>query len=277
MWVATGWLRLSSQQVLVLGPIEQHQLPSARPVAGALPTQRARSCPAELASARLATVTKNSLSSPGLQAVLLDNGGVLVQPIGGRWSPFEQTVLSRAPHITPAQFNAAIAAGFLSMDAAADYADYLRVILRHLGVAPDPTLLADLLRPVPAAAWLETFPDVPGTLRELRSRGVRMAVVSDAWPDLPESHAELGIGEFFDAYAISRVLGCSKPDPRMYHHASDALGLTPERCLFVDDHSDLVAAALDLGYAGRVICRNGKPPGNGVPYISSLSELLDLF
>jgi putative hydrolase of the HAD superfamily len=227
--------------------------------------------------ARLATVTKPSPSSSALKAVLLDNGGVLVQPIGGRWKPFEQTVLSRAPHITPAQFDAAFAAGFRSMDTAADYPGYLRAILRHLGVSPEATLLADLLRPVPAATWLETFPDVPGTLRELRGRGVRMAVVSDAWPDLPQSHAELGIAEFFDAYAISRVLGCSKPDPRMYHHASNALGLTPRQCLFVDDHPDLVAAAIDLGYAGRTICRNGNKPSNGVPYIASLSELPDLF
>lgn len=227
--------------------------------------------------ARLATVTKRSPASSALKAVLFDNGGVLVQPIGGRWKPFEQTVLSRAPHITRDEFNAAYSAGFRSMDAVADYADYLRVILRHLGVAPEATLLADLLRPLPAAAWLETFPDVPGTLRALRSLGVRMAVVSDAWPDLPQSHAELGIGEFFDAYAISRLVGCSKPDPRMYHHASNALGLAPGQCLFVDDHADLVAAAIDLGYAGRAICRNGNQASNGVPYITSLSELPDLF
>lgn len=243
----------------------------------ALPRQRARSCPAELAPARLATVTKRSPSSSALKAVLLDNGGVLVQPISGRWRPFEQTVLSRAPHVTTAQFDAAYAAGFRYMVAAADYADYLRVILKHLGVAPEATLLADLLRPIPAASWLETFPDVPGTLRELRSRGVRMAVVSDAWSDLPQSHAELGIGEFFDAYAISRVLGFSKPDPRMYYHASNALGLSPGQCLFVDDHPDLVAAAIDLGYAGRAICRNGNQPSKAVPYIASLSELPDLF
>jgi putative hydrolase of the HAD superfamily len=227
--------------------------------------------------ARLATVTERSPSNSALKAVLLDNGGVLVRPIGGRWKPFEQTVLLRAPHITPDQFDAAIAAGFRSMHAAADYADYLHVILRHLGVVPDAALLADLLRPLPATEWLETFPDVPGTLRELRSRGVRMAVVSDAWPDLPQSHAELGIGEFFEAYAISKVLGCCKPDPRMYHHASDALGLKPRQCLFVDDHADLVAAAINLGYAGRVICRNGNQPGNGAQNIASLSELPDLF
>lgn len=99
-------------------------------------------------------MTKYPPPSVELKAVLLDSGGVLMQPIGGRWTTFEQTVLSRAPHITAARFDAAIAAGERFMDTAAgtsDYTDYLRVILLHLGVDPDPVLLADLVRPRPAA------------------------------------------------------------------------------------------------------------------------------
>lgn len=229
------------------------------------------------------TLTRRSRFGAELKAVLLDSGGVLIQPIGGRWNPrfdFEQTVLSRAPYIEPEQFVAAIAAGDRFMNSAAntpDYDDYLLVILRHLGVAAEPALLADLVRPLPPAAFLETFPDVPDTLRELRRRGVRMAVVSDAWPELPDLHAGLGIREFFDAYAISKVLGCNKPDPRMYHHASSALGLPPAQCMFVDDDPDLVAAAIDLGYAGRAMCRHDHKPSSTVPFIRSLGELLDFF
>ncbi len=97
------------------------------------------------------------------RAVLFDSGGVLMQPIGGRWNPradFEPTVLSHAPSITPGQFAAAIATGDEFMAAAASTPgldDYHRVILRHLGVRPTPELLAELRRPVPPAAFLETF------------------------------------------------------------------------------------------------------------------------
>jgi len=115
-----------------------------------------------------------------------------------------------------------------------------------------------------------------------------MAVVSDAWPDLPDLHAGLGIHEFFEAYAISRVLGCNKPDPRMYQYASNALGLEPEQCLFIDDDPNLVAAAIDLGYAGLAMLRDaptaaaeGHPEvADGHPEvdsISSLTSILDLF
>ena len=103
-----------------------------------------------------------------------------------------------------------------------------------------------------------------------------MAVVSDAWPDLPDLHAGLGIGPFFEAYAISAELGCRKPDPRMYHHASAALKLEPGQCLFLDDDPDLVAAAIGLGYAGRAVCRDGSSTST-VPSIASLTEVLDFF
>lgn len=220
-------------------------------------------------------------SATPLRAVLFDSGGVLVQPIGGRWNPradFEATVLAHAPSITPQQFAAAIAAGddfFVNSSSTPDYDDYHRAMLRHLGVVPTGQLLADLRRDVPASAFLETFPDVEETLRELSRRGVRMAVVSDAWPNLPDLHDGLGIRRFFEAYAISAVLGCNKPDPRMYHQASTALGLAPGECLFVDDDPELVAAAIRLGYEGRALCRDSAVPA--VPSVISLTQLLDLF
>lgn len=213
--------------------------------------------------------------------MLFDSGGVLIRPVGGRWNPradFEQIVLSHAPGITPARFAAAIAAGDEFMTAAAStpgHDDYHRVILGHLGLRPAPELLAELRRPVEPSAIVETFPEVPQTLRELRRRGVPMAVVSDAWPGLPGLHDGLGIGGFFGVYAISAVLGVRKPHPRMYHHASTGLGLAPAQCLFIDDDPEFAAAAIRLGYHGRAMCRDGQP-SPGVPSIASLTEVLDL-
>ncbi|MFJ9174468.1 HAD family hydrolase [Streptomyces sp. NPDC102360] len=226
-------------------------------------------------------MTTPPASPETLQAVLFDSGGVLMRPIGGRWNPradFEQTVLTHAPSITLAQFTAAIGVGdhlFATSPSTPDYDDYHRLMLHHLGVEPTSRLLADLRREVPPTAFLETYPDVEETLEELSRRSVRMAVVSDAWPGLPDLHAGLGIGRFFEAYAISAVLGCNKPDPRMYHHASAALELAPAQCLFIDDDPDLVAAAIRLGYAGRTLCRD--TPVSDVPSISSLTELLQFF
>ncbi|MEU7583543.1 HAD-IA family hydrolase [Streptomyces sp. NPDC041068] len=229
-------------------------------------------------------MTKRSSASRSVRAVLFDSGGVLMRPIGGRWNPradFEETVLAHDLSITNDRFTAAIAAGdrfFAALSSTPDYDDYHRVVLRNLGVEPTPQLLADLSREVPADRVLELYPDVMQTLEELSRRQVRMAVVSDAWPDLPRLHATLGIHHFFEAYAISAELGCNKPDPRMYHHASTALGLTPAQCLFIDDDPDLVQAAIDLGYAGRVICRDSPLPDvSPVPSITAMTELPEFF
>ncbi|MGW3490623.1 HAD family hydrolase [Streptomyces sp. NPDC001054] len=226
-------------------------------------------------------MTRRPSPQEDLRAVLFDSGGVLMQPIGGRWHPradFEQTVLAHVPSITSEQFEEAIAAGdrFLaSSSPEPEPDDYHRLMLRHVGVDPTSELLADLSRDVPPATLLETYPEVMGTLEGLSRRSVRMAVVSDAWPNLPDLHAGLGIGRFFEAYAISAVLGCNKPDPRMYHHASDALNLEPAQCLFLDDDPALVVAAIGLGYAGRAVCRGSLT--TEIPSIASLAELLDLF
>lgn len=229
------------------------------------------------------------MTSPA-KALLLDSGGVLMRPVDGRWHPradFETTVKAHAPHVTDAELAEAVREGDRFMAAAAatpDLDDYHRAMLARIGVEASAELVAALVREVPASTVLETFPEVLVTLTELRTRGVPMAVVSDAWPNLPELHAALGLDGFFDAYAISAVLGCSKPDPRMYRHASDALGLAPADCLFVDDDPELVAAALALGYQGRAMLRAGEGAGDaaevarsaGVLVISSLTELLDL-
>jgi putative hydrolase of the HAD superfamily len=88
-----------------------------------------------------------------------------------------------------------------------------------------------------------------------------------------EASGELGLAEYFQTFVVSAVLGCRKPDPRMYRAGSDGLGLAPHECLFVDDDPELVAAALDLGYHGLTIVRDTEPPAD-VPWIASLNALL---
>jgi HAD superfamily hydrolase (TIGR01509 family) len=214
-----------------------------------------------------------------IKGLLLDSGGVLIQPRGGRWNPrfdFEEKMAQHAPHISAAEVAAAVATGqswLAAHTATPDYDDFHRVILDALALDATPELLADLVSPLAFSAVVEAFADVVPTLAELHARGLRMAVVSDAWAGLEGVHAELGFGHYFDAYAISQVVGACKPDPRMYRTASDGLGLPPEECFFVDDDPELVAAAIDLGYSGAALLRDGASAE--VPVIRSLTGVLD--
>ncbi|MCA1677722.1 MAG: HAD-IA family hydrolase, partial [Actinobacteria bacterium] len=126
---------------------------------------------------------------------------------------------------------------------------------------------------------VEPFPDVRGVLEELRARAIRMAIVTDSWGDadtVKRKHDQIGLDGFFEAFAVSSELGCNKPDARMYRTASDALGLEPSECFYVDDDPALVEAALALGYRGAAIRRNGTIYVPGVHVMSQLEELPEL-
>jgi putative hydrolase of the HAD superfamily len=217
----------------------------------------------------------------GFRGVLFDSGDTLIRPVGGRWNPrsdFEEIVLRHLPGLATDAFPEAFAAGQRVLDAGPatpSLAEYHLAVLHALGVPrPAPKLLRELEQPA-ARPLVEPFPEVPGVLERLRTGGVRMAVVSDSWPGLDGLYRELGLEAYFEAFVISAVLGCNKPDPRMYRAGSDALGLPPRGCVFVDDDPDLVAAAIELGYGGTAIVRATDPPA-GVPWIGTLEDLVPM-
>jgi putative hydrolase of the HAD superfamily len=217
-------------------------------------------------------------SDQRIRGILFDAGGVLIRPIGGRWNPrydFEAVVLAHHPETRIEWFPEAIAAGQRFLDAGSTTADrtrYHRTMLHVLGIHdPSGALLRELADP-PADPALETYPDVRPVLDELAALGVRMAVVSDAWAGLDILFRGLDIDRYFAGFVVSEVLGCRKPDPRMYAAGSDLLGLDPADCLFIDDDPGLVRAAIDLGYHGVALVREERSEAA----IRSLDELLPI-
>ena len=99
------------------------------------------------------------------------------------------------------------------------------------------------------------------------------AVVLDTWAGLEGMFRSLGIAEYFAGFAISEVLGCRKPDSRMYAAGRELLGLAPGDCLFIDDDPRLVSAAIRLGYHGVALIRDAAPSSASVPSVTSLDQL----
>lgn len=221
-----------------------------------------------------------------MQGLLLDSGDTVIGPRGGRWNPrydFEERLALYWPDIPTDRLAEAVAAGerlMISYPGTAPYALYYREILDHLGVVSpswsDEELLAALLPPLDPAEVVEVLPDTLEALDELRRRGVPVVVMSNAWAGLDKVYEQLGIGHYFAGFVISELLGCEKPDPRMYRTASDLLGLSAGDCLFVDDHLPHVEAALALGYDGCHLTRRRSGSG-GVRTVRSLLEVVELF
>jgi putative hydrolase of the HAD superfamily len=77
--------------------------------------------------------------------------------------------------------------------------------------------------------------DAVSTLRAVRRMGLRTAVVSDCWFELPVYLPSLPIAPLLDARVYSVHVGATKPHPAMYLTACEALGVEPHECLYLGD------------------------------------------
>ncbi|MEU5695330.1 HAD family phosphatase [Actinosynnema sp. NPDC020468] len=96
----------------------------------------------------------------------------------------------------------------------------------------------DLLRRMFGTAHPD--PAMVDLVRELRAAGVRTALLSNSWGD---GYPEDLLLELFDTIVISGRVGLRKPDPRIFAHTVERLGLPAGRCAFFDDMPVNVEAA----------------------------------
>lgn len=75
----------------------------------------------------------------------------------------------------------------------------------------------------------QLIPGADELLHELARRGYRLALVADGPAGtFINALCQHRLYDYFDAFAISRHLGCSKPDTRMFEHALGQLGIAQE-------------------------------------------------
>lgn len=94
------------------------------------------------------------------------------------------------------------------------------------------------MRPIFALSSL--YDDVLPALGDLRSRGYRIAIISNTPWGSPANlwHEEierLGLSDRIDAAIFCRDAGWRKPATQVFRHALDILSLTPADCIFVGD------------------------------------------
>lgn len=72
-------------------------------------------------------------------------------------------------------------------------------------------------------------------LREVRSRGLKVGLISDCSGELPQLWRETIFAEWFDVALFSCVEKVKKPNPVIYQRAAERLGVSCAECLFVGD------------------------------------------
>ncbi len=129
----------------------------------------------------------------------------------------------------------------------------------------------------PESRVFKPFPGAADALKELKSAGMKLIVLSN-WDDsLEKALKHCSLHEPFDFIYASLIEGAEKPDPAFFELAQKDLGLEPHEILHIGDnplddgigalnvgwktlliHSDLAAGPWKLDEAGRAQLQNAK-------------------
>lgn len=126
---------------------------------------------------------------------------------------------------------------------------------------------------------LRLYPDTLPTLRALRERGHKLALITNCSTETAAPLERLGLAEFFDAMALSCDLRAAKPDPAIYQYALDKLGLDPRTVVYVGDGDTQEHAGAARFGMTTVLLKRPDGPRRDVTAdytIGSLLELLEL-
>jgi putative hydrolase of the HAD superfamily len=176
-----------------------------------------------------------------VEAVIFDWGGTLTP-----WHQIDHLVLWH--DLCAAHYTARPAGEMAAAIVAAEAELWRASEVEHRGATLDELFERAGLTPTAAfmaayfAAWdphTFTDPDVPGLLRGLRARGIKVGVLSNTlWPR--DRHEQIfyrdGVLDLIDGAVYSSELGRTKPHQEAFNAAMAAVGAAdPGACVFVGD------------------------------------------
>ena len=181
-------------------------------------------------------------AGPAYAGLLLDWGGVMTTDVFASFAAFAE-----AHGLAPD----AVAAVFRHDPTARELLDGLETgavepaaferglaVLLGPGVAPEGLILRLMAR-------VRVEPLMVEAVRTARAAGVATGLVSNSWG--PGGYPRELIAQLFDGVVISGEVGVRKPRPEIYRLGADAIGVPPERCVFVDDLRGNLRPAEALG------------------------------
>ncbi|MEU5540738.1 HAD family phosphatase [Streptomyces sp. NPDC020362] len=184
-----------------------------------------------------------------MKAVLFDMFGVLARV----QSPHSQAVIERTAGVSGKCFWEA----YWSLRPPYDRGHvmgpaYWKSVGERIGTPFTGRQIHDLIA-ADLAGWSEVDEESVDFLAELDGRGLRLGLLSNIPEELAAhyeaTHEWLGR---FSVLGLSCRIGSAKPDPAAYEWCIRELGLPAEEILFVDDRSDNVLAAREVGLRGHL-------------------------
>jgi epoxide hydrolase-like predicted phosphatase len=111
-----------------------------------------------------------------------------------------------------------------------------------------------VLDPAAPHYLMQDFTFHPGMLElaaDVHAAGFSTAVVSNVVPEwVPAWRQAVPRPELFDAIVFSCEVGLRKPNPAIFRHACERVGVEPADALLLDDFGPMVDAARSIGLTG---------------------------
>jgi 2-haloacid dehalogenase len=128
---------------------------------------------------------------------------------------------------------------------------------------------------------LDCYSEVPEALSILKSRGFRLAILSNGTPGMLEAAVKnSGIEELIEKNFSVEAVGIFKPDFRVYQIAVDGMNVRSEEIVFQSSNAWDASGASAFGFKVAWVNRFGQSeerlPGRPDFEIKSLSELPNL-
>ncbi|HTR32856.1 MAG TPA: HAD family hydrolase [Gaiellaceae bacterium] len=141
------------------------------------------------------------------------------------------------------------------------YTAPVRTVLAGVGVPADAMDDVMSIRSEFVGGCLVPRAGAVDTLHRLREEGYLVGLITVCTEDVELLWPESDFAGLFDAEVFSNAVGLAKPDPRIYLHCCELLGVEPAQAVFVGDGAnDELAGARRVGMEAILIHRPGEDP-----------------
>ena len=122
--------------------------------------------------------------------------------------------------------------------------------------------------------WNQVRPGTRETLEKLRQGGRRLGVISNSDGGIESLLRAVALGDLFESFTDSALVGHEKPSLEIFRHALATLGARPEESLFIGDvYSVDYIGGRAAGMAVVLMDGPGVYREDGLPRVESITEL----
>ncbi|MDO8885901.1 HAD family hydrolase [Candidatus Oleimmundimicrobium sp.] len=125
------------------------------------------------------------------------------------------------------------------------WVDFYELLLREVDIDGDARMIAQAIYDEfgKTKRW-KLYPDVITTFEKLKSKGIKLGIISNWDGRLPELCLELGLSKYMEFIISSALVGRVKPQPEIFKLGLEKVGIEPANVVHVGDHyyADILGA-----------------------------------